>query len=330
MMETWSQLATSQPLAARILTNSIEKGRVSHAYLIQGARGTGKAALAMLLAKTLFCKNTQGADPCNTCSACKRITSHNHPDVHWIEPDGQSIKIEQIRHLQKEFTYSGLESEQKAYIIKGAETLTSNAANRILKFLEEPNRKTTAIMLTENVQAIIPTIRSRCQLIELKPLNPDFFQKQLVDNGVSDSNARLLSQLTNNLQEALALNEDTAFAQARKLVLQWVEMLASERDDSYLFIHQLWLAHFKDRQQQELGLDLLLLAFRDILSEHIGNQASMALFQPGDSHLEKAVLSIPQEKLLANMNAILQAKRLLKQNIQPTLVMEQLALQVKR
>src|SRR5699024_11770175 len=72
-----------------------------------------------------------------------------------IEPDGQSIKIEQIRQLQKEFTYSGVESNQKVYIIEGAETLTVNAANRILKFLEEPSQATTAMMLTENGQAML-------------------------------------------------------------------------------------------------------------------------------------------------------------------------------
>lgn len=329
-MKTWSELGSIQPLATRILENSIRRNRLAHAYLIAGSRGTGKEDVAMLLAKTLFCEQLDGTEPCNTCNACKRIASHNHPDVHWIEPDGQSIKIEQIKHLQKEFTYSGVESNQKAYIIKGAETLTVNAANRILKFLEEPSRKTTAIMLSENTQAMLATIRSRCQIIELQPLNPDTFKQQLVEAGITEGNARLFSQMTNNLQEALDLNEDEAFAQGRKLVVQWVEMLSSSRDDSYLFIHQQWLPYFKDRLAQEQGLDLLLLAFRDINFEQIGNQARMALFQPGDERLERATLAFTSAELLANMQAILHAKRLLKQNVQPTLVMEQLALQLKR
>ncbi|WLV24739.1 DNA polymerase III subunit delta' [Aciduricibacillus chroicocephali] len=329
-MKTWSELGEIQPLAARILENSIKRERLSHAYLIAGARGTGKEALALLLAQTLFCTNREGTNPCGECSECRRITSHNHPDVHWIEPDGQSIKIEQIRHLQKEFIYSGVESSQKAYIIKGAETLTVNAANRILKFLEEPSRKTTAIMLTENAQAMLATIRSRCQIIELKPLDPFAFSRQLQEAGVTEGNAKLFSELTNNLQEAMDLNENEAFAQQRKLVVQWVEMLSSGRDDSYLFVHQQWLPHLKDRLAQEQGLNLLLLAFRDIHFEQIGNQARMALFQPGDERLERAALSFNNVELLANMQAILQAKRRLTQNIQPTLVMEQLALQLKR
>lgn len=317
-------------MAARILQNSINKGRISHAYMIQGARGTGKEEIAVLLAKVLFCEQLSGTEPCNQCSACRRIDSRNHPDVHWIEPEGQSIKLDQIRHLQKEFTYSGVESDQKVYIIKGAETLTTNAANRILKFLEEPSRKTTAIMLTENGQAMLPTIRSRCQLIELKPLSSTFFQKQLAESGVSESNAKLLSALTNNLDEALSMNQDEAFAQARKLVLQLIENLTSAHDDAYLFIHQQWLPFFKERNEQELGLDFLLLAFKDLLYSHFGNEEKMVMFQPGDARLEKASLSFSEVKLLKNMNAVLQAKRLLKQNVQPTLVMEQLSLQVKR
>src|SRR5699024_5365457 len=122
-VETWAEMEEIQPLASKMITNSIRKRRVSHAYLIQGARGTVKEAISLLIAKSLFCELMSGVEHCNECNNCKRIASGNHPDVHWIVPDGQSIKIEQIRHLQKEFIYSGLESTKKVYIIKGAETL---------------------------------------------------------------------------------------------------------------------------------------------------------------------------------------------------------------
>lgn len=116
-MKTWSETAEVQPLASRIITNSIQKDRLSHAYLLQGERGTGKEAVALLLSKALFCSSRTGVEPCQECHECKRIESGNHPDIHWIEPDGQSIRKEQIEHLQKEFSYSGVESEQKVYVI---------------------------------------------------------------------------------------------------------------------------------------------------------------------------------------------------------------------
>lgn len=328
-MKTWSEVAEVQPLASKIITNSIKKDRISHAYLIQGERGTGKEAIALLLAKRIFCENKAGVEPCHECRACRRITSGNHPDVHWIEPDGQSIKIEQIKNLQKEFSYSGLESNRKVYVIKGADTLTVNAANRILKFLEEPSKQTTAIMLTENSGSIIPTIRSRCQVIDLQPLNPVSFQNHLMENGMAKENAVLMSALTNNLDDAFAWNDNEWFASARKLVVQLVEMFTSNPDDAYLFVHNHWVPHFKERNEQEQGLDLLLLTFKDILYFHIENEVSMAVLAPTDELPEKAAMYFSQEKLVTILNAILLAKRKLKQNVHPTLVMEQLTLQIQ-
>ncbi|MFX3864258.1 DNA polymerase III subunit delta', partial [Streptococcus suis] len=91
--------------------------------------------------------------------------SGNHPDVHWIEPDGQSIKKGQIEALQEEFSKTGVESNQKLYIIRHADKMTNNAANSLLKFLEEPHRGTTAVLLTEQYHRMLPTIISRCQVL---------------------------------------------------------------------------------------------------------------------------------------------------------------------
>ncbi|WP_096272296.1 DNA polymerase III subunit delta' [Paucisalibacillus globulus] len=328
-MKTWSEVAEIQPMASKIITNSIVKDRISHAYLIQGARGTGKEAIAVLIAKVLFCENLSGVNPCLDCNACKRIDSRNHPDVHWIEPEGQSIKIEQIRNLQKEFTYSGLESDQKVYMIKGAETLTANAANRILKFLEEPSQKTTAIMLTENSQSILPTIRSRCQNIDLQPLNALKFQEKLVESGLNEASAKLMSALTNNLDEAMEWSQDEWFAEARKLVVQLVETFTDNSNDVYLFIHNHWLQHFKERIKIDQGIDLLLLAFKDILYSHLDNEESLVFFQQ-DEQLERLSMYFSQEKLISILHGLLDAKRKLKQNVHPTLVMEQVTLQIER
>lgn len=329
-MYSWSEISEVQPLAAKIITNSLKKGRISHAYLLQGGRGTGKEAIARMLAKSLFCDHKQGADPCNECSNCKRIDSGNHPDVHWIEKDGLSISKEQVQRLQKEFSYSGMESNRKVYVVKDADTMTSNAANSLLKFLEEPSKETTAMMLTENGGSILPTIRSRCQVIDLKPLDPAHFQKQLIAEGMKENDAVLMSALTNNLNEAFELAEDDWFAEARSRMLQLAEMLIAKSENAYLFIHSHFLTHFKDRNQQDQGLDLLLLVFRDILYHHIDHEEALAIFKPGDMLLEKSVMAFSQEKLSDILNFILQAKRKLKQNVQPTLVMEQLILQIQR
>lgn len=329
-MKTWEDMEKVQPLASKVIMNSIAKDRISHAYLIQGEEGTGKEALARLLTKSLFCENKQGVEPCHVCNICKRITSGNHPDVHWVRPDGRSIKIEQIRDLQQEFIYSGLESHQKVYIITGADTLTLNAANRILKFLEEPSKKTTAIMLTSNSQAIIPTIRSRCQVVDLQPLHPTSLQEKLIDAGLTEKNALLYSTLTNNYSDALALNSDEWFAEARKIVLQLINACANNPEEVYLMIHQYWLPHFKEREQQERGLDLLLIGFKDMIYYHIQNRDALIMYSPQEQEFERIVIQFSLEKLITILQSILQSKRKLKQNVHPTLVMEQLTLHIQR
>ncbi|WP_053216972.1 DNA polymerase III subunit delta' [Virgibacillus senegalensis] len=328
-MKTWSDIASIQPLVSRMLTNSLAKQRVSHAYLFQGDRGTGKKAISMVLAKSIFCRHKNGHEPCQQCKDCQRIESGNHPDVHWIIPDGQSIKKEQILHLQKEFTYTGLESNQKVYIIEDAEKMTANASNRLLKFLEEPSKQTTAMLLTSNSQAILQTIRSRCQIMALKPLNAANLQRQLQEEGLSPSNARLMSALTNNITEALEISRDDWFANARKIVVQLTEVLQSKPDEAMLFINNQWMPHFKERQQMQRGLDLLLLWFKDIVYSFVDNEDAVIFINEKDK-LSQASLHWSKQETTDALQRILEAKRKLEQNVHPALAMEQLTLHLKR
>lgn len=328
-MEMWEEVSEIQPLASKIITNSILKDRMSHAYLLQGEKGTGKKDIALLMAKVLYCER-DALEPCQECSSCRRIASGNHPDVHWIAPQEQSIKKEQIVYLQKEFMYSGLESNQKVYIIEEADTLTTNAANRLLKFLEEPDQHATAILLTSNSRSILPTIRSRCQVIDLKPLDSEAMKIRLQEHGLTLQDASILSAITNNVDEALTLNEDAWFAESRKLMIQLIEIFIKDSASAYLFIHSDWMPHFKDRAKQLLGIDLLLLSFRDFLYDHIGNQQNMVVFGRDDTKLEKGSQFFSEKDILSILQAGLEAKQKLRQYVHPTLVMEQLTLQIKR
>lgn len=226
LARTWNQLEAIQPTVLKMLKNSILRNRVSHAYLFEGIRGTGKKEVGLLLAKSLFCQSPkEGYLPCEECSNCKRIDTGNHPDFHLIEPDGLSIKKQQIHELQDEFSKTGVESKQKIYMIVHADKMTVNAANSLLKFLEEPNRQTFAILISEQVQKILPTILSRCQTLTFTPLSPDNLIEKFIAEGVKMDVAPLLAQLTNNIDEALEWNQDDWFAQAQKIVLKLYEVL---------------------------------------------------------------------------------------------------------
>ncbi|WP_027953501.1 MULTISPECIES: DNA polymerase III subunit delta' [Halobacillus] len=328
-MQTWQDMKHLQPLAAQMLVNSFKKDRISHAYLFQGDRGTGKKEMSLLFAKSIFCKNKDGAEPCQNCRDCHRIDSGNHPDLHWIEPDGQSIKKDQILHLQKEFTYTGLESNRKVYIIVDAEKMTVNAANRLLKFLEEPSRQTTAMLLTENGATILDTIRSRCQLLAFQPLQAHIMEKKLIEEGVSNSNARLLAALTNNITEALEMNEDEWFANARKLVIQLIEVLQNKPNEGLLFINHQWMPHFKERTQLQRGLDVLILWFQDMIHQLLDREDSIVFISEKEK-LNQSVMRWSRQSAARGLSSILEAKRKINQNVHPNLVMEQLTLQLQR
>ncbi|KHE68041.1 DNA polymerase III subunit delta' [Halobacillus sp. BBL2006] len=328
-MQTWKDMKEIQPLAGQMLMNSFKKDRISHAYLFQGNRGTGKKEMSLLFAKSIFCKNRDGAEPCQECRDCKRIDSGNHPDLHWIEPDGQSIKKEQILHLQKEFTYTGMESNRKVYIIVDADRMTVNASNRLLKFLEEPSQQTTAMLLTESGQTILDTIRSRCQLLAFQPLNSKRVEEKLIHEGVSESNAKILAALTNNLSEALEMNEDEWFANVRKLVIQLIEVLQNKPNEGLLFINHQWMPHFKERKHLQRGLDVLMLWFQDVINQYLDREDSI-VFVTEREKLDQATMRWSRQASAQCLSYILEAKRKINQNVHPNLVMEQLTLQLQR
>ncbi|WP_440897332.1 DNA polymerase III subunit delta' [Amphibacillus sp. Q70] len=328
-MKSWTDILDRQPIATKMLRRMLIRGRIAHAYLIQGDPGTGKEAFGYLLAKSLFCKEINEGEPCHQCNECRRIDSGNHPDVHWIRPDGASIKKDQIAHLQKEFTYTGLESNQKVYLISHADLMTTNAANRLLKFLEEPSQKTTAILMTENSQAILDTVKSRCQTITLMPLSSQSIQEALQEEGILPENARLFSVVMPNLEQARALDQDEWFAQARKLVVQLVEILQSKPDETLLFIQKQWMEHFSDREKLSFGLGLLMYWFKDLIYLQI-DQKEAIVFQSYLKELEKCVWHWSKNETTQILAFILEAKRHIMQNVHPTLVMEKLTLRMQR
>ena len=157
-----------QPIVYQQLQRSFWHGRLAHAYLFEGEKGTGKHEMGIWLAQHLFCTDMKNGLPCGTCNNCQRIQNQEHPDVLTIEPEGQTIKVDQIRRLQTEFSRSGYESRKKVFLVKEAEKMNSRAANSLLKFLEEPLGEFLAILETDSVGRILPTIQSRCQILHFQ------------------------------------------------------------------------------------------------------------------------------------------------------------------
>jgi DNA polymerase III subunit delta' len=330
MSMTWEDLSVKQPMVTKMLTNSLMKERVAHAYLFEGEKGTGKYEFAKFLAKALFCKErADDQSPCLECNNCRRIESSNHPDVHFIQPDGLSIKKQQIHDLRGEFSKTGFESKRKFYIIEFADKMTVNAANSLLKFLEEPDQQTTAILITEQIHQMLDTIISRCQTLSFKPVSKPILLQQLEDDfGIPSSLAKPIVQLTNSLEQAKRLAEDDWFAEARKVVIQLCEVVSNRSQQSFFFIQDKWVPLFSERNQVELGLELMLVYYKDLLLILIEDEQSVVFIDQIDQ-LKQRALQLSQKRVIQHMTAILEAKKRLSANVQSQLLMEQLVLNLQ-
>lgn len=189
-----------------LLENSIKQGNVSHSYLFIGIDGIGKKLIAKELSKYVLCLNN-GCN--NTCKSCIEFESNNHPDFEIIEPDGNSIKIEQIRNLQKRIQEKPIISKSKIYIINDADKMTKEAQNCLLKTLEEPPEYVTIILICSNEDNMLSTIKSRCTRIHFENLEisevKGYIKQNYPEIEIDDS---IINLSQGSIGKALKLNEN--------------------------------------------------------------------------------------------------------------------------
>ncbi|MGO3115429.1 DNA polymerase III subunit delta' [Enterococcus pseudoavium] len=297
-MEEAQKLQAIQPIVFRQLQNSFEHGRLAHAYLFEGDQGTGKAELALWFTKHLFCLDLQAGMPCEKCNNCLRITSREHPDVVEIEPDGQSIKVDQIRALQSELAKTGFESAKKVVIIHQAEKMNVSSANSLLKFLEEPPANFMIILETQSLGKILPTIRSRCQIIHFQALSTERLQSRLAAEQVPAKTARLLANLTNSYTKAVEISKDEWFNEARDVVIQWFNYLEKNDPQAFIYVQKKLVKTFKDKAQQQFAFEMLGYFVKEKRNQVMKqNQAGLAKY----NNLLEEVLTANQ-KLEANVS----------------------------
>lgn len=212
--------------------------------------------------KTPFCTDVQEEAPCGKCSNCVRIAQGEHPDVIQIEPDGQMIKVDQIRQLQEEFSKSGFESRLKIFILSQADKMNNSAANSLLKFLEEPVGNFLAILETESLGRILPTIQSRCQIIHFSPLSKEKLQEKLQEEGLSKETSRLLSHLTNSYHKAVEISQDEWFNETKDAVKRWVNYLLKKDPQAFIFVQKKLLGLAKEKISNQKSFALVILLSR--------------------------------------------------------------------
>ncbi len=278
-----------QEKVKKLLSQAILRGRVSKAYLFYGPEGSGKDAMAIELAKALNCQSPT-VRPCQTCAACRQIASLNYPDLHFIFAAPKSIKEEDyVKHLARlmenpyqDSAYSStatisierirelkraaaLKRHQRGYqvtIISQADRMTPEAANSLLKLLEEPPPRSVLILTTSRLERLFPTIISRCQVVQFAPLQPEEIREALPQFGASESQAEVVSRLAmGNFRKAREiLHED--FETLRKEALELLRVSRSADELTQLsFVEE--LGGRKDRGKTKELLLLALLWLRD-------------------------------------------------------------------
>jgi len=250
-----------QKRAITLLKAGFKAGRNSHAYLFYGPQGVGKFKTALVFAQLLNCDCPQEeAEPCDICSSCKKIASGNHPDLVVVRPDGSSLKIEQMRVLQEKVYYKCFEGKFKVIIIDEAHLLTMEAANSLLKVLEEPPAETIFILLADDMNKLPVTIQSRCQPLPFSYLDETVLRKLLREQGKEVP--RPLSLAQGSIRKALEMVDNTTYQQFWE---QGGELFTALKQGSYQDVFS-WaekLDKEKDRKLIEITLEWLLVMYRD-------------------------------------------------------------------
>ena len=189
------------------LKRSLEEDKVSHSYMFIGIEGIGKQLIVKAFAQMILCTN-ETEKGCDKCKSCIEFQSQNHPDFLYIEPDGNSIKIEQIRYLQRKIQEKPIISNKKVYIVNDADKMTKEAQNCLLKTLEEPPEYSIIILIGSNENAFLNTIKSRCMKLTFQPIAPEEIKQYMEKTyGMNNINENMLEAFQGSIGKAIALKD---------------------------------------------------------------------------------------------------------------------------
>ncbi|WP_426427536.1 DNA polymerase III subunit delta' C-terminal domain-containing protein [Staphylococcus equorum] len=298
------------------LTKAYQSNKLSHAYLFEGDDGQTMQQVAIDFTKLILC------DQDNQCQL--KVETFNHPDFMYISSEENTIKKDQIEQLLHHMNQLPIEGDYKVYIIESFEKLTIQGENSILKFLEEPPENTIAILLTTKPEQILDTIHSRCQHVYFKPINKANFINRLVDRDISRPVAELLSTYTTQIETAVTLNEEADLMALRKSIIKWCQLLLSNRPMALIAIVDL-LKQAKNRRLQMVTLAAVNGFFQDVMHAKVGMTDDM-VYQDLQIDVQEYTKKLTYNQIILMYDQITEAHKKLNQNVNPTLVFEQIVI----
>ena len=308
--------------------SSIEQGKVAHAYLIHGEKGTGKKMLAGLFAKTLQCE-AGGTDPCGTCRSCIQCDSGNQPDIIWVTHEKPTvISVDDIREqVNNDIIIKPYSSRYKIYIIPEAELMNPQAQNALLKTIEEPPEYAIIMLLTNNLDKMLPTILSRCITLNLKPVGELDMMEYLSRMGIPQAKAKFCVGFAfGNLGKAVRLATSEEYNEIKHDCVQIL------KDINRMEIYDL-IDAVKKMSKYKLdiydSLDIMMMWYRDILMLKVSGSPDKLLFKEEYATLKQQANYISYEGIENVLKALDKVKVRLEANVNFDIAMELLLLTIK-
>lgn len=299
----------SQNIAYQTIFNSVKKDKISHAYLIELKNSKLGIDFAYAVSKFFLCPNHYtNSSNCQNCNQCNMIDEKNYIELKIIKPDGNTIKKNQILELQNEFQKKSIIGKNKIYIIEEAEKLNEEAANSLLKFLEEPVEGIIAILLTNNIHQLYITIKSRCQVIKLKD-NRIENQKKLIDKVINYLNLDELEE-----EKILIIEEKI------KYIIEYIEYLENNNLKTIVFKNKKLNALLDDMINIEKLFSIITLCYKDILN--IILQKKLEFFDEYEAKLSSIASLNDVKKISKKLNIIIELSSKLKYNVNANLILD--------
>ncbi len=305
-------LKQDQPIFYQILTQSFKNNKIPHAFLLVG---DNNYEAAHFIAKSILCDEDLLC--CDKCNDCRRIDEHQYSDLIYISGKDDLIKKGDIEYIQNTFSKSALEGKSKIYLLENIENARFEAMNSLLKFLEEPIEGVYAIFTTQNINRVLPTIQSRCQVIQLLPQSKKRIKEELLQLNISNDDVNILAELFNNIDDCKKLLEGDMFEKLKLEVYHFIEDLYFHRANLIINVQTHLLKDFKEKHEIQLFLNMLVLGLKDLF--HVKH--SMDLTYPTYKSLFERIEDEP-DNILKRINLILETEYLLTSNANVALLMD--------
>jgi len=336
-MKTFSEII-GQERAIGFLKKAIASGRIPHAFLFTGVSGVGKTTTATAFTQAINCLEPVENDGCGRCLICRQMKSGNFPDLISFEPDGQNIKIEQIRELNRSLSFKPLAGKYRVTIINQAETMTEDAANSFLKTLEEPPPGNILILKTVEPRDLLSTVVSRCQRIPFQPLLFQVIKEWLMkEMHMEKETACLVARLSEgSLGRAVKIAE-TNFLEEREERIADIVQLPVISKYQLLVMAQDYAGKAKKSDREASKTTELSESFgiwkswyRDLIIMKMNSTYTTVMNADFTRELKNASKKITIDNLIEGFMVLEQAQRDLSRNLNAGLIMENTFLNLKR